>query len=274
MHFLQKSNGPVVVSLYGVDASAALSDPVIVQRYRQLFARGSVFVVLSEVVRQRLVDIGCGNDKIRIINLPAGIEHYPFRSREFDGTTRFLIVARFVEKKGHAVLLRAFREVVDAGRRVHLTMMGYGPSGWLEEMVRALELEHHTTLINNGLSPNFVSLFNRLLSEHDVFLAPSTTASNGDDEGGPALTMVAAQAAGVPVIATPFVGAELSLIPGETGLYCEQDDAGSLADRMLELCAQPVLWKKFGENGSRLVHREFSRDGYAQALLGLYAELT
>ena len=271
--FLEKAGVPVIVSLYGVDASAALADPVVVQRYRTLFARGSIFVVLSEVVRQRLVTIGCDTDQIRIINLPAGVEHYPLRSREFDGTTRFLIAARFVEKKGHVVLLHAFREVVNAGAKVHLTMMGYGPSGWLQELVRTLNLEDHTTLINNGLTPDFVGLFNGLLAEHDVFLAPSTTAANGDDEGGPALTMVAAQAAGMPVIATPFVGAELSLIPGETGLYCEQDSMGSLADRMLELCDQPELWKRLGENGSRLVRREFSRSGYAQTLLGLYKEL-
>jgi colanic acid/amylovoran biosynthesis glycosyltransferase len=269
---LEATQVPVVVSLYGVDASAVLKDPKWLARYRRLFERASMLIVLCESVADRLAGFGCRRKKIRQYNLPAGIENYPFRQRRFDGTTRFLIAARFTEKKGHAVLLKAFREVIAKRQDVHLTVMGYGPSEWLALMIRDLRLESSTSLINNGLTADFVGLFNKTLAEHDVFLAPSTTAKDGDDEGGPALTMVAAQAAGLPVIATPFVGAELSLLDGETGIYCRQDDVQSLANCMLELCAQPAKWQELGEAGSRLVGREFSRTGQTDKLLQFYEE--
>lgn len=269
---LEKTSIPIVVSLYGVDASAVLRDQSWAKRYLKLFERASMFLVLCDAVVVRLVALGCPKRKIHVLNLPAGVENYPRRRREFDGTTRFLIAARFVEKKGHATLLRAFREVLSQRKDVHLTMMGYGPSNWVRELVRELCLEDSTTLINNGLSSDFVRLYNQALAAHDVLVAPSTMAKDGDDEAGPALTMVAAQAAGLPVIATPFLGSELSLIPGETGLLCKQDDVTSLASCMLELCARPDIWKKLGEIGSSLAHREFSRVGQMEKLIHLYEE--
>jgi len=272
--FLRETRTPTVVSFYGVDASAALRDSKVVARYRELFARASVFAVLADAVADRLVAVGCPRQKIHRIILPAGVEQYPLRLHEFDGVTRFLIAARFVEKKGHRVLLRAYRKVVDANPNVHLTMLGYGPSEWVEALVAQLRLGDKTTIINNGLSANFVAQFNAALADHDVFVAPSTISANGDDEAGPALTMVAAQSAGKAVIATPFVGAELSLLPGETGLYCEMDDDRSLAERMLEICAQPQRWSAMGERGSALVRERFSRESYAETLSVLYAEAT
>jgi glycosyltransferase involved in cell wall biosynthesis len=270
---LKKTNAPVIISFYGVDASAVLRDRSWVQLYAKAFDRASMVHVLCNAVVERLVAIGCPPEKLRILNLPAGVEKYPPRQREFDGTTRFLIAARFVEKKGYAILLRAFRRVVSIRPDVHLTMMGYGPSTWISDLVRELNLSDCTTLINNGQTSDFVQIYNEILAHHDVFLTPSTTARNGDDEAGPALTMVAAQAAALPVIATPFPGSELSLIPEVTGLFCEQDDAESLASCMLKLCAQPAIWKCFGEAGSQLVWREFSLAGYADKLLCCYDEV-
>lgn len=272
--FLRDTQTPIIVSFYGVDASAALREPGVVAKYRELFERGQVFAVLADAVGERLVSIGCPRDKIRRVILPAGVEQYPLRPHEFDGTTRFLIAARFVEKKGHRTLLRAYRRVLDATPNVHLTMLGYGPSEWLAALVAELHLGEHVTIVDNGLSGKFVEIFNEALASHDVFLAPSTTSANGDDEAGPALTMVAAQSAGKPVIATPFVGAELSLLPGETGIYCETDDDVSLAARMLELCAQPARWAEMGGKGSALVRARFSRQAYSETLSALYEEMT
>lgn len=269
---LERVNCPIVVSLYGVDASAVLKDPDWLKRYRRLFDSVSMFIVLCDAVTDRLVQYGCAHEKVRQYNLPAGVENYPIRTREFDGTTRFLMAARFTEKKGHAVLLKAFREVLKKRKDVHLTLMGYGPSEWLAKLIQDLDLPSSATLVDNRFTPDFVGLLNRYLAGHDIFLAPSTTAKDGDDEGGPALTMIAAQAAGLPVIATPFAGAELSLVPGVTGLYCVQDDVDSLASTMLEMCARPDQWKILGGAGSELVNRHFSLSGQTDKLLELYGE--
>jgi colanic acid/amylovoran biosynthesis glycosyltransferase len=102
---------------------------------------------------------------------------------------------------------------------------------------------------------------------------PSTTGVNGDDEGGPALTMVCAQGAGLPAIATPFAGVERSLIDGVTGLLCRQDDAASLAERMRWLAERRDDWATMGRAASEHVRAHFSLDGQMAALLGIYRDV-
>ena len=264
---------PVVVSYYGVDASALIYDPVWIEKYKRIFSQATIIHVLCEAVVERFVKLGCPPEKIRIWNLPPNIESYPLRKRTFDGCTRFLIAARFVEKKGHIVLLRAFRNVAEKNKKIHLTMFGYGPSEWLSEVVTELKLDKYVTLINNRQSADFADSFRKILDEHDVFLAPSTTAKDGDDEGGPALTMVCAQSAGLPVIATPFAGSEISLIDGVTGYFCKQDDVESLATAMLNICNRPDIWYELGVNGSKLVSKKFSIVNQSIKLMDIYKNI-
>ena len=270
INLLETVQIPIVVSYYGVDASALLKDPFWIERYKLVFKHATVVHVLCEEVVERFIKLGCPPEKLIIWNLPPNIESYPLRERTYDGTTRFLIAARFVEKKGHVFLLNAFRQLVNKNIKVHLTLFGYGPTVWLQRLISELDLNDFVTLINNGQSADFTSTFRKMINKHDIFLAPSTIAKNGDDEGGPALTMVCAQAAGMPVIATPFAGAQISLVDGKTGYYCKQDDAISLERIMLDMCGKPDVWQELGRNGSELVKQQFSILGQGRELIQLY----
>lgn len=265
---------PSLVTFYGSDASSKLINSRWAGGYRRMFERFDRFIVLCEGVKERLVAAGCPNEKIRIWNLPAGVESYPLQKREHRGPPRFLIAARFVEKKGYPFLLDAFKRLHDSGKQATLTIIGYG-SGYstLTARVKAMGLNHCVTIIDSEARRDFPSLYLKALQEHDIFVLPSTTAANGDDEGGPALTMICAQASGLPVICTPFVGSELSLIDGETGLYCKQDDSDSLHERMNFLMARPDLWKKFGGAGSALAFDQFSVSKQMKRLKAIYREL-
>lgn len=270
---LNKNNIPIIVSFYGVDASALLMEPEWVERYKYIFYRAKVLHVLCDEVVERFVRIGCPREKLWIWNLPPNIENYPYRDRDYNGTTRFLIAARFVEKKGHGILLRAYRKLLKKNKNVHLTMFGYGPSEWLVTLINDLDLNEYVTLINNGQSADFVSSYNRLLDKHDIFLAPSTTARDGDDEGGPALTMICAQSSGLPVISTPFPGAEISLIDDVTGYFCKQDDEDSLYSIMLNVCDRPGTWRELGLKGSKLVIEKFSVANQSIKLMDVYKKM-
>ena len=95
---LEQTGRPGVVSLYGVDASATLRDPHWRRPYLRMYEAYSRFLVLSEVVRDRLVTHGCPASKISVFNLPARIERYPYRERRTHSPVRFITAARFVEK--------------------------------------------------------------------------------------------------------------------------------------------------------------------------------
>jgi colanic acid/amylovoran biosynthesis glycosyltransferase len=126
------------------------------------------------------------------------------------------------------------------------------------------------TLVDTALSADFHETFNSAMSDADVFLMPSITGPDGDDEGGPALTMVCAQASGLPVVCTPFPGAERSLVDGVTGRYCDEGDPQSLCEAMTAMSDAPEAAARMGVAGSELVHREFSALGQQREMLRLY----
>jgi colanic acid/amylovoran biosynthesis glycosyltransferase len=262
---------PLIATFYGVDASAVLRMAAWQRSYAQLFERASLLVVLCDAVADRLVASGACRDKLAVWNMPAGIERYPPRPRSHGDETRFLVAARFVDKKGYFVLLDAFDRFLETGRKGLLTMIGYGPQrAAIAADAARRGIADRCRLVDTALSADFPSTFDAALTDADVFLMPSITAADGDDEGGPALTMVCAQASGLPVVCTAFPGAERSMIDGVTGRYCAEGDAESLMTRMAELADDPVLARKLGTAGSDLVHREFSSPGQHRAMVQLY----
>lgn len=270
--FIRATGLPAVVTFYGVDGSASLRIPRWRENFREMFARMDRVIVLCDAVRNRLIGIGCPPEKLVVWNLPAGIERYPYRERSTShGPTRFLIAARFVEKKGHKYLIEALDTIVRAGTDGRLTMIGYGPfRPAIEQDIRRRGLTDRVTIIDTQLASSFTEVYQRELESHDIFVLPSTTGVNGDDEGGPALTMVCAQAAGLPTISTPFAGAERSMIDGVTGLLCRQDDAASLAERMRWLADRREVWNPIGCAASEHVRAHFSLEGQMAELLAIY----
>ncbi len=261
---------PMVVSFYGVDVSESLRDPDTLRAYRSIFRKASVLHVLCDEAQHRLVDVGCPPEKIRIANLPANLDNIPDIGVQPADGTRFLIPARFVEKKGHEVLLEAFKRLLQDGHQVSLTCFGYGPSAWLERSVAKLGLDQIVHIVNNQQTSDFTAEYIRVLRQHDVVLAPSIRSRSGDDEGGPALTLVMAQAAGKPVIVSDFPGAERSVADGEQGLVVPAGDARALQLAMSKMVGNPALWQRFGRAGRQRVVHEFSEAAYWASLLDWY----
>ena len=273
--FIRATGLPSVVTFYGVDASASLRIPRWRENFVEMFSQVNRVIVLCDAVRGRLTAIGCPQGKIVVWNLPANVEQYPYQPRSTTHpTVRFVIGARFVEKKGHRFLLDAFDRIVRAGVDASLTMIGYGPfKPAIEEDVARRSLGGRVTIIDTELAASFAGVYREVLDTHDIFVLPSTTSYAGDDEGGPALTMICAQAAGLPAISTPFAGAERSMIDGVTGLFAKQDDAASLAERMQWLAEHREVWNPMGRAASDLVREQFSLEGQMARLLDLYGEV-
>lgn len=261
---------PMVVSFYGADVSQSLLDPATLRAYRSIFRKASVLHVLCDEARDRLIAIGAPPEKIRIANLPANLESIPHIGIEATRGTRFLIPARFVEKKGHVVLLNAFKGMLTEGKPISLTCFGYGPTAWLERAVAEMGLSSAVAVVNNGQSANFTAEYIELLRQHDVVLAPSIRSAAGDDEGGPALTLVMAQAAGKPVIVSDFPGAERSVTDGQEGLVVPAGDVFALQQAMSTLAANQSLWERFGRAGRARVIPEFSESAYWSSLREWY----
>lgn len=261
---------PIIVSFYGVDVSASLRDPDTIRAYRSVFSKASVLHVLCDEARDRLIVAGCPPEKLRIGNLPANLDSFADIGVDATNCTRFLIPARFVEKKGHVVLLKAFKRLLEDGRNIRLTCFGYGPAAWLERMVAELGLGDAVCVVDNGQTSNFSAEYVAQLRQHDIVLAPSIRSSSGDDEGGPALTLVMAQAAGKPVIVSDFPGSERSVADGKQGRVVPAGDADALYWAMEGLVDRQDLWQQFGRAGRQRVIVDFSDAVYWASLSDWY----
>jgi glycosyltransferase involved in cell wall biosynthesis len=82
-----------------------------------------------------------------------------------------------------------------------------------------------------------------------------------------------AQAAGLPVVCTPFAGSERSVLDGQTGLFCKPDDPDSLAQTIARLIPSHDLWHVLGKAGSQYVRERFDKDRQVDVIAELYRSL-
>lgn len=267
-------NVPYIVSFYGNDGSQALKDSKWLKLYQQMFLSADKFLVLCDAVRDRLIEKGCSPEKILIWDLPCDLSYYPYQPRSVPTREiRFITAARFVEKKGYPILLKALSEFLKSGLSAHLTILGFGPDRpKIEKLIHELELEKNV-MIYDGLSKNFHHDYSKLLQNSDIFILPSQRAPDGDDEGGPALSLVYAQAAGLPVICTPFPGAERSVMHKETGILVPESNHHALKEAMIELARNPKSWNQLGKFAAELVQTRFSFDKQIKELANIYEAL-
>ncbi len=264
---------PLVVTLYGVDGSFCLKSNQWIPRFKKLFDIADRMIVLCDEVKNRLVSLGCKEDKVRIWNCLEDVGFYTYSKRPAAGPVNFIIAARFVEKKGYPLLLNAFARLAKEHGDIRLTIIGYG-NGRNEviKLCQNLGLMDKVIIVPTDTAPDFSAIYKDHLTKSHIFVLPSIAAKNGDDEGGPALTLIAAQAAGLPVIATRFPGAERSIIDGKTGVYCDPDPS-SVYEKMLYLYERPALWDEIGSRASAYVKKEFDVGAQVEKIESIYAEL-
>ena len=187
--------------------------------------------------------------------------HVPPRT----GTVRALCVASLREKKGHRVL---FEALAQEGRldRIELDLVGDGPlRAELEQLVERLGLTSRIRF-HGDLTERVVA---EMLRSADIFVLPSVIERNGDTEGIP-VALMESMAVGVPVVTSRLSGVPELVHDGETGLLAEPGDASGVADRLVEVLAEPEAAVSRAAKARELVEREFSLASSAAGLTRLF----
>lgn len=173
--------GELVTTFYGIDVSKIFVDRP-ADFYDPLKEACSLYFVMSEDMKRRVVAHGFPADQVRVHPVSVEVDEYPFRERALAGDEelRLVSVGRFVEKKGFDDLLRALAVVKERStRRVTCSIVGGGP---LDEELRAL----HASLGLDGVARfegylPVEKLIDHFADKH-VLVQPSKTAANGDME--------------------------------------------------------------------------------------------
>lgn len=184
-------------------------------------------VCVSEASREALIkkfpDL---KEKIKVINNPIDIKSIEKKSKEevedlFNNSYKtFIAIGRLEKVKGHDLLIKAHKKLIDKGLNHNILILGTGE-----------ELESLNSLIKENSLENSVKLLGfknnpyKYLNKADYYIMPSRY------EGYP-LSLCEAIALEKPIISTNFESANEILKNGKLGLIARLEDIDDIADKM------------------------------------------
>jgi len=233
----------VVPHLFGTtvyrEANPVLASYVyIAERFIPPVYRHVDFEVISPSTRDDLVARGLDPERIRTVY--CGLEHEKFELADpppRSATPLVVCWSRLRRYKSTDVAVRAFGRIHQELPAARLLIMGRGPDeGRLREFVDRLGLG--AVVEFRGFMPR-EELVGNLHRAH-VFLNPSPKEGWG-------LTVVEANACGLPVVASDRPGLRDSVRDGETGDLVPYGDDEAFARKALELLRDPELWRRRSE---------------------------
>ncbi len=124
--------GPWIVSFHGVDVVKFFDREGYHDQMRRVFRDAQLVLGRSESLLEKLEDLGCPREKLRLNRTPIPMMSAPqplprTPPGEGDGHWRLLQACRLVEKKGILTTLRALSEVVKTIPNFRYILCGNGP---------------------------------------------------------------------------------------------------------------------------------------------------
>ncbi|MBJ6751579.1 glycosyltransferase [Geomonas anaerohicana] len=226
------------------------------RRLKLLVQSAARVFTISDFNKKRIVDLTSEDYSAKISVIHCGIvpERFSYVHRGGNDTTRFLCVARFVEKKGHQFLIKAFHDLLQSHPKATLVLVGDGPLKTdMMKLCQTLGIKDRVEFL--GICST--DIVTQQMKDADVFVLHSVTAANGDMEGIP-VSLMEASATGLPVIATAHSGVSELVEDGVTGLVAGERDIAGFAQLMLKLCLSPVLRVQLGKAGAQKVAESFN----------------
>lgn len=268
----KRLNLPLLVTFHGNDASRLLKQKKYVKGLHDLFSYAHVIVV-SEYMRERLLDYGLLPSKSSMIRCGIPLDLYayhhrkPIASKMRDGDLiECLQLSNFVEKKGHRYTLEAFSRVLSCHKNLRLVLAGDGPlRKEMEQLCGQLDISSSVQFV--GRIPFHEG--SRLMQKADIFLHHSVTAKDGDCEGIPTVIMEA-MASGLTVISSRHAGIPEIINHGGTGYLAGERDIKEYSHiwKAALHSEQPV-----GQRARKFVDRHLNGDIQGSLISDLYMDL-
>lgn len=220
-------------------------------------------VCVSESVRRRCLDGGLRADMLSVI--PDFVDCRRFRPDAVapadDQPETIVAVGRLSREKGHGVLLRAMRGVLDQCPGARLVICGEGEEeNKLRAQARALGIARAVEFAG------FWADVRPLLAAASVFAMPSLSEGFG-------VAVLEAMAMGKPVVAANVGGLPESVVQDETGLLVPPGDADALAEALIALLRDPARARAMGRAGLARARAQFDRPRAIERMLALYEEM-
>ncbi len=231
------------------------------------------FICSAQAMARMYLAAGIGRPEM-FTRIFSGFELAPFLNATNDPTLRknlglgendFVIgkIARLFKLKGHADLIAAFEKILPQAPHARLLFVGDGAlRGELETQVRAAGLAGK--VIFTGLVPP---------REVARYVGVMDCVAHLSSREALSRALPQALAAGKPVVAYDFDGADEICLENETGFLVRTGDVDTAAKRLLRLATDAGLRARFGERGQKFVRENFSLEKLVDEQYALYLKL-
>jgi colanic acid/amylovoran biosynthesis glycosyltransferase len=268
--FLQQWPRASVVSFHGMDVQTRAHDPAYELRLRELLQTTTLVLARSESLLQRLTDLGCPPEKLRMNRTGIPMDQFPAvqRSAPDDGAWHLVQACRLIEKKGLDDAIRAFAGFRAVHPRATFTIAGEGPLlPDLTALCRELGVQESVRFVGFLKGGDLCALYH---AAH-IFIHPSRLTDDQNQEGVPN-SMLEAMATGLPVVATLHGGIPEAVRNGSTGLLVPERAVDPLEAALLRLAGDTTLWQTLGSAAAADVRQNFESTEQIARLESVYDE--
>lgn len=227
--------------------------------------------VMSQGIKDKLVDSGVKENKIRVISTPVSLVKFgnwdeakaAELKNKYQGKKIILFVSRLTKEKDLPTLLKALQEVKKSFSNFVLLILGDGnqKEKW-QQMTKEMGLENEVKFLGKVDHEDLVNYY----PTAEFVVNSSTSESFGK-------IFVEAAACNKPSVATSTTGSKEIIIEGQTGFLSPISDSSSLAVNILKFLQDDELVQKLGQQAKESVSKRFDGGINTQEIIKLWQEL-
>ena len=228
----------------------------------------AVIAISKPVARHLREDLGVAQNKIYLIANGIDLNRFVMTNDqmrrearqkwEIADTPLIGIIARLSDVKGIPILIKAMPLILKKVPSANLLIAGQGPEeNALKKLTQDMLLEAHVHFKST------IDQTQELLCALDVFVMPSLMEGLG-------LSVIEAQACGIPVVASRVGGLVDLIEDGKSGLLVPVNEPEILANRIVDVLKDPQQSRNMIQQARLNVEQQFSADLMLKKTLQVY----
>lgn len=245
---------------------------------RRLAKKTDAIIAISEIQKTELTQIHkiAPADKFRVIQLGFDLDrfHENKENKRIDFRTKYKlaeneiavgIIGRLTAIKNHELFIESIRLITEnPNLKIRAFIIGDGERmAELQALVKEVEEERGTKIFE------FTSWIKNV---DDILPGLDIVALTSFNEGTP-VSLIEAQASGVPIISTNVGGVSDVVSNGQTGFVIDGFERKAFAEKLSELAVNRELRLKMSQNGWNYVEHKFHYKRLCNDVANLYKEL-
>ena len=250
------------------DYFSPIKTKVFIWLERMLSKISDIIIVISPLQYKDIVEVYRVSppQKTRIIPLGFELDEFiaisPKNLNALDReVTTIGIVGRLVPIKNHKFAIEVVERLLKKGNNIKLKIIGDGElKEELNAFIQKRQLNDHIQI--TGWVLDVVEIY----KEIDILILTSK------NEGTP-VTIIEANASGLPVVATNVGGVADIIKDGENGFLVEPGDIDTFTERLERLVKDVSLRKAMGEKGLKVVSEKYRQERLINDIKNLYDEI-